>query len=37
MTLSVFIPLSKADITKREVWGVASVVQPDKFWKILKR
>ncbi len=35
MTLSVFIPLQKADIAKREVWGVAAVEQPDQAREIM--
>lgn len=35
MTLSVFIPLLKADIAKREVWGVAAIEQPDQAREIM--
>lgn len=35
MTLSVFIPLTKADIAKREVWGVAAIEQPDQAREIM--
>lgn len=35
MTINLFIPLTKIDASRREVWGVAAIEQPDRSREIM--
>ena len=35
MTINLFIPLTKVDASRREVWGVAAIEQPDRSREIM--